>query len=179
MTSEGDNDTSLASKCMAFCQALASQGQAFNFSLSVGANFTFSLDTRSKAMVSPGTEMKLSPSTQRRNARRREEFLKKKQNPSSVIPIEEVETGPTCDQCEYKSVSEKGLRQHKRMKHGLLRKVYEMLPHLKKKWQDQCGPNFVQKCLKFSVIQCSKYIIKFMFALLLQPEDSRFRHPFV
>ena len=26
---------------------------------------------------------------------------------------------PSCDQCDFKSVSEKGLRQHKRMKHAL------------------------------------------------------------
>ena len=71
VTSEKD---SLASKCMAFCQALASQGQAFNFSLSVGPDFTFALDTVSKAVI----KKKASPSTLRRNARRRVEFIAKK-----------------------------------------------------------------------------------------------------
>ena len=84
MTTLAGGDDSLASKCMAFCQALASQGQVFNFSLSIGPDFTFSLDTRSKAMKSPVKKEK-SPSTQRRNARRREEFLSKKRQTSSPV----------------------------------------------------------------------------------------------
>ena len=35
----------LASQCLAFCKALASQGQAFNFSLKIGSNFSFCLDS--------------------------------------------------------------------------------------------------------------------------------------
>ena len=120
MTAVGDVvDTSLASKCMVFCQALANQGQAFNFSLTIGTGFSFSLDTRGKA-ASPKIKKKASPSTLKRNARRRADFLQRKQNPSSVNSIEEVEAVPNalnCDQCDYKAVSEKGLGQHKRMKH--------------------------------------------------------------
>ena len=41
--SSGDN-SSLATKCMDFCHALASQGKEFKFSITIGA--TFSLDTR-------------------------------------------------------------------------------------------------------------------------------------
>ena len=75
-------DSTLVFKCMEFCQALASQGQVFNFSLSVGPTFSFSLDTtRSKA---PWTKKKPSPSTLRRNARRREEFNAKKQQNSTT-----------------------------------------------------------------------------------------------
>ena len=48
--------------------------------------------------------------------------MKRRQNHSTVNPIvEEVKVAsnvPSCDQCDFKSVSEKGLRQHKRMKHG-------------------------------------------------------------
>ena len=125
MTAACDVETSLASKCMDFCQALARQGQAFSFSLAIGPNFSFSLDTRSKAVKeATGTATKKkSPSTLRRNAMRREEFLKKKQtNPSGRIPLEEdspasASDRPQCDQCEYKASSEKGLRQHVRMKH--------------------------------------------------------------
>ena len=79
----------------------------------------FSMDTRSKA-ASPGIKKKASPSTLRRNARRREEYLQRKQNPSPVNSTEEVETvsdALSCDQCDYKPASEKGLRQHQRMKH--------------------------------------------------------------
>ena len=113
-----EEDSSLASKCMAFCQALASQGQSFNFSISIGSDFSFSLDTRSKATTSQGAKKMPSPSTQRRNARRREEFLAKKQQEartSSDNPV--VAKKPKCDQCEYVATTEKGLRQHIRMKH--------------------------------------------------------------
>ena len=116
----GDEDSSLASKCMAFCQALASQGQHFNFSISIGSDFSFSLDTRSKAVTSQGTKKMASPSTLLRNARRREEFLAKKQQESSTRISSENSAAVKelkCDQCEYVAASEKGLRQHIRMKH--------------------------------------------------------------
>ena len=75
------------------------------------------MDTRSKA-VSPGIKNKASPSTLRRNARRREEYLQRKQNLSTVNSTEEIVSDAlSCDQCDYKPASEKGLRQHKRMKH--------------------------------------------------------------
>ena len=119
MTAVGDVDTSLASKCMDFCQALAKQGQAFNFSLTISSGFSFSLDTRRKA-GSPVTKKKTSPSTLRRNARRRKEFLAKKEHESSTrISIENsvADLEIKCDQCEYVAATEKGLRQHIRMKH--------------------------------------------------------------
>ena len=118
MAAVTEADSSLASKCMAFCQALASQGQAFSFSLSIGQDFSFSLDSRSKATKYPETKKKASPSTLRRNAKRREEFKKKQgspaQNDENAVNDFVV---PACDLCEYKAASEKGLRQHVRMKH--------------------------------------------------------------
>ena len=79
MAETGEVDLSLAySKCMEFCQALATQGKAFHFSLNMGANFSFSLDTRGEAASSFAKKKKKTPSTLRRNARRREEFLGKK-----------------------------------------------------------------------------------------------------
>ena len=43
MAATGEVDLSLAySKCMEFCQALATQGKAFHFSLNMGTNFSFS-----------------------------------------------------------------------------------------------------------------------------------------
>ena len=50
----------------------------------------------------------------------REEYLQRKKNPSKVKSTEEVETvsdALSCDQCDYKPASEKGLKEHKRMKH--------------------------------------------------------------
>ena len=38
----------LTNKCLEICQKLASQGQKFSFSLSIGSNFSFSLDTKEK-----------------------------------------------------------------------------------------------------------------------------------
>ena len=101
----GEDSTSLASKCMAFCQTLASQGQVFNFSLSIGPDFSFSLDTsRSMAVKTQGTKKRSSPSTLRRNARRRAEFNAKKQQSSpsrissgenrELLPSPEKERGP-------------------------------------------------------------------------------------
>ena len=112
-------NSTLVSKCMDFCQALASQGQAFNFSLAIGPTFSFSLDTRSKVLGFSGTKKKASPSTLRRNAKRREEFSQRKQQSHSArISTEgDASEAPKCDQCDYEAASEKGLRQHVRMKH--------------------------------------------------------------
>jgi hypothetical protein len=35
---------SLTTQCLAFCQALATQGQAISFALTIGSAFSFSLD---------------------------------------------------------------------------------------------------------------------------------------
>ena len=121
MAAVTEADSSLASKCMAFCQALASQGQAFSFSLSIGQDFSFSLDSRSKASRYPETKKKVSPSTLRRNAKRREEFKKKQGSPAQTDEnAVNAVLVPKCDLCEYKAVSAKGLKQHVRMKHRKL-----------------------------------------------------------
>ena len=89
-----EGDSALAIKCMDFCHALTSQGLAFSFSLSLVSNFSFSLDTRKMALDTQNEttpKKRKSPSTIRRNARRREEFRLKKQNPaepeSSARPL--------------------------------------------------------------------------------------------
>ena len=76
---------SLATKCMDFCKALASQGTSFSFTLKTGCQFSFSLDTRGKKTTEV-KKKKLSPSDARRNARRRQEFLRRKSaaSPSST-----------------------------------------------------------------------------------------------
>ena len=95
MTAVGETD--LATKCLDFCQTLSSQGSAFKFSLIMGSIFSFSLDTRGLALDTRGLALdiqaksplkkKPSPSTLRRNARRREVFLNKKRNPAPLSPV--------------------------------------------------------------------------------------------
>ena len=119
MAAVAEVGSSLLTKCLDFCQALSNQGQVINFSVAIGPDFTFSLDTRRKE-GSTVARKKASPSTVKRNARRKEEYLKRKNKPSSVNTIEELEVvsdAPKCDQCNFKAASEKGLRQHQRMKH--------------------------------------------------------------
>ena len=120
MSGPVSGDAFLVAKCLEFCQALSSQGQVFNISISTGSGFSFSLDTRSKASPSQSPKKKASPSTLRRNAKRREEFLAKKQQSSPTTDssvVEAVAEALKCDQCEYVGASEKGLKQHMRMKH--------------------------------------------------------------
>ena len=74
MTSEGDDSHSLASKCLDFCQTLASQGQAFTFSLSIGSTFNFSMSTGTQDTPAPAAETvknKKSPSKKRCKAKER------------------------------------------------------------------------------------------------------------
>ena len=84
------SETNLATKCLDFCQILSSQGLAFKFSLTMSSNFSFSLDTRGLALdiqAKIPLKKKPSPSTIRRNARRREVFLNKKRNPAPLSPV--------------------------------------------------------------------------------------------
>ena len=88
-----EGDPAMATKCLDLCQALVSQGKAFTFSLThTGTSFTFSLDTRGEEKVEspslrrPPARKKPSPSTLRRNARRKTEFMKKKNQPPARSP---------------------------------------------------------------------------------------------
>ena len=84
-------DSSLASQCLDFCQMLAGKSLSFSFSLTVGTNFSFSLETRGKGAVSsPKKKKNPTPSTLRQNARKREEFLKKKIAPTVEKSRQEV-----------------------------------------------------------------------------------------
>ena len=110
----GESDSSLASQCMALCQALNSQGKAFKFSFTIGNTFSFSLDT-SEGRVSAPKEKRA-----KRNARRRQEFLSKKTKPA---PVSEADLEPNqqalvekaefqCDQCDAVFKTRNGLKIH-------------------------------------------------------------------
>ena len=87
-----EDNSDLASQCMAFCQALASKVQTFSFTLNVGS-FLISLATRGDGSLTRSKKKK-SLSTLRRNARRRAEFLNKKPEPSTERRSSEEETSP-------------------------------------------------------------------------------------
>ena len=122
-------------KCLAFCQALVSSNQKFTFTLSIGEE-TFKFDNKELAASSCVKKKKKSPSQIRREDRRREARKLKiteevVEVPLLANPTEAAEkTAVTaasrqksttvslqCEQCDYKSTSEKGLKQHARMKH--------------------------------------------------------------
>ena len=120
MTGVRHEDSSLAAQCLAICQTLTSQGKAFSMSINVGPNFSFSWDTKSKEALPSRAKKKASPSTLRRNKRRREEFLKKKS-----MSLEKVDSDKdasqiatfSCDECEHVSKTDKGLKIHKGKTH--------------------------------------------------------------
>ena len=124
MTAVNETDSSLTTKCLDFCQALASQGKEFKFAITVGSTFTFSLDTREGKEILP-TRSKKSPSTQRRNAKRRKEFLIKKSTSesTSATGLESNQNtkkqgkGFQCDQCDLDFKTENGLKIHKGKSH--------------------------------------------------------------
>ena len=111
-------------QCLDFCQALALQGTMFKFSVTIGSNFTFSLDTREGKETLP-TRSKKSPSTQRRNAKRRKEFLIKKSTSesTSATGLESNQNtkkqgkGFQCDQCDFDFITENSLKIHKGKSH--------------------------------------------------------------
>ena len=120
-----EDTSSLASQCLAFCQGLASQGQAFVFKLKVGKKFDF-LDSQLKKPA-PKARKKMSPSTMNRNERRRQEFLASKEAPMVLNPSQEValdskathssKISVSCDQCGHKTTTENGIKLHKKNKH--------------------------------------------------------------
>ena len=72
-----DSEESLVSQCLEFSKMLADMSMPFSFSLTVGTKFSFSVEARGKEAL-PSAKKRKTPSTLRRNAKRREEFLKKK-----------------------------------------------------------------------------------------------------
>ena len=128
----GEKDPALAMKCLEICQTLIAQGKAFK--LTVGSDFSFSLDTRGEAVLLDSrkttimntiketvAKKKLSPSAKRRNQKRRDEFLKKKRQTCSEKPEEEVNDKPpqdkkqmnfNCDLCDFSSKTKRGVSVH-------------------------------------------------------------------
>ena len=154
-----EDDLSLASQCLALCQTLAGQGKAFSFSITVGSTFSFSLDSKESASL-PKKKKKSSPSTLRRNAVRREKFLKRKVEAPSIVeapnPIQrppvishtpvpfssmeaELESFK-CDQCDDRFVTDNGLICHKEAAHKVNLHVAPQTPQC-----THCGQSFLSE----------------------------------
>ena len=131
-------------KCLAFCQALVSSNQKFTFTLSIEKE-TFKFDNKELVASSCVNKKKKSPSQIRREDRRRE--ARKQNITEEVVEVSPIITPQNpnhkaaekaaapelistvsalkCEQCEYVSTSEKGLKQHARMKHRVSQVVDE------------------------------------------------------
>ena len=123
-------DMTLAIKCLDFCQALTGQGIPFNFTLNLGSCFNFSLDTRKKATSPEIVKKKLSPSSLRRNAKRKEEFLKKKSElVSKSCDNSEVETSIqgsetfNFDKCDYQDNCKVSMIKHVDKEHKVIPQI--------------------------------------------------------
>ena len=133
-------DSSLAKQCLALCQTLASQGRTFSLSLTAGSSFIFSMESNGIAVPVQVVKKKSSPSTLRRNAKRRELFLKRKlessvemKAPSEYPPSASTVVGPSqlssamrfegrpfqCDLCTASFVSKHGLKYHTASTHTM------------------------------------------------------------
>ena len=100
-------------------------GHTISFSVTLGSTFTFNLDTRVKA-TSPVVKMtkkkKPSPSTLRRNLRRKKEFLKQKSETSNDLEATSVaEANFHCEHCASSFKTENGLKIHVGKSHKALK----------------------------------------------------------
>ena len=122
MAAVDESNSSLNAQCMEFCQALARQGLAFKFSVTIGSHFTFSLDAKEgKATPATRNKKRSSPSTRRRNAKRREEFLKNKSSSATAAtgmePNQKQVSAFQCDHCDSSFKTKNGLKIHKGKSH--------------------------------------------------------------
>ena len=93
-------DSSLAHQCLALCQTLASQGRTFSLSLTAGSSFIFSMESNGVAIPVQEVKKKSSPSTLRRNAIRRQLFLKRRLESSTEMKApSECPVSTVCFHC--------------------------------------------------------------------------------
>ena len=85
MSQLSQEDAKLASQCLEICQTLAGKSLPFTFSISIGSNFSFYVESRWKEVLANPKKKKKTPSTLKRDARRSEEFLNKKLNAPTAV----------------------------------------------------------------------------------------------
>ena len=111
----------MASQCLALCQTLASQGQAFTININIHNIFTFSMESKENIPANQGKDKKKSPSTIRRDLLRRQQFLKSKtdqvQTARLDVPAASSEPVTTyitfkCDHCDFIGESKSLVDKH-------------------------------------------------------------------
>ena len=123
---------SAVDKCLAFCQALIKSDQKFTLNLSIGNDKLFF----SNKELESSWKKKKSPSQVRREENRKRSRQNKAteevaDNGADEATVEKAECNSTaakaevpavisCEECGYKATTEKGLKQHMRMKHRKL-----------------------------------------------------------
>ena len=88
-----DESSSIASKCLALGQTLVGKSAFFNIGLTIGSTFEFGMST-GRDIQAPKSKKRKSPSTIRRDARRKKKFLMKKSQSK----------GPESDSLESRSL---------------------------------------------------------------------------
>ena len=138
MAAVGENDSSLAIQCLALCQSLERQGKVFKLSLTIGNAFSFSMESRGGTTPVPiNRKKRASPSTVKRNARRRSEFLARKRmevaaSKETQADVEYTQQMPQrapfpCDQCDLGFKTGNGLKIHVGKSHKVVSKSPEKI----------------------------------------------------
>ena len=113
-------DNSVLSQCLDFTKQLINTRTSFKFDLKLPSGFSFSFTTTDQkpSISRKGDIKKKSPSTLRRNAKRKQKFLEQKKNQSSTNELSKESF--ECDQCEYQANCKVSMRKHIAKEHILI-----------------------------------------------------------
>ena len=144
----GNENPSLESQCLAFIQTLINQQIGFNFHLTSGS-FSCSFDNNGKRKITPArtpSQVKhKTPSTRKRDARRRQQFLENKkfrassvEQPDQVEPTQSHSESICAPSSDPTDVEKNGLCDVYRKEKGEVQKV----PPLKVLVNNQASPKY-------------------------------------
>ena len=111
-----DSEAALSMKFLEGCQELTNKGIPFTCTLIIGSTINLSLDTKGKEMKEESTiplaRTKFSPSTTRRNARRKALYLEKKEKEKQFKEKSKAaEKTTAADKSGYKELEDKDSRR--------------------------------------------------------------------
>lgn len=175
---------SLLDKCLDFTRDMVMIGQSFTLKLNLGSDLNFSFEYHEKMNptileepnIQSKTKMnvmkarkKVSPSTKKKNAIRREDFIKlKSENCSSKATAEVSDEIPKannndnydvfeCDKCTYRTRLNKNMQDHIKTKHQSMNtddfeesyndstEVYEIQSHIETEDISECKNDICQE----------------------------------